>query len=84
MATSTGNGWKSWVIGALFTVSLGFGGVAWSGHETRIQALADEVAPVRERIATLEAQERFIAQQLLEMRVQLNRIEQRQIQGRSR
>jgi len=36
MAERNGNGWKNWILTALFAAVMALSSVAWSGHENRI------------------------------------------------
>lgn len=47
--------WRTWVMGVLISTCFALVGVVYESLNERVEALAAELSPVRERLATTEA-----------------------------
>ena len=66
--------WKTWLIGALFTLTMLFGGVYLSGLDARQLALQQVTYSHAERITTLEESKRNTESLLEQIRVDIQDI----------
>ena len=68
--------WRTWVIGALFTIVITLGGLAYQAHDARLVDLEQRGSPVmRERLATQEERQAAIQAQLARNAETMQRIE---------
>ena len=63
------------IMAALLTIAMGAGGYLFSAQQAQVASIAQSLAVRSERIAVLEANDRAIDQQLVELRARLSGID---------
>ena len=69
-------GWRTWLVGALFTLTLTLGGAGYQSMNTRVADLEQRGSPaMRERLAAQEERQAAIQAQLMRNSESMKRIE---------